>query len=159
MALINRITGQSLEQEMEQNRLTAEQTGSEPQTNPAIPPHTALFLIEQAGKQIDSLTTLIGQLEELTEKRTNQSAQDRDVEPVTDEMISDLGRRFDEQCNRIVKQRLSDAQKQGERLANRLERAARQATGIRRLLLALLILSGLSLTALIFTGILLLTKI
>lgn len=180
MAITNRITGESLEQEVEQNQLqsgqptesTAEpmqESGNselptppksgrksrEKNTDPTIPPHTAMYLITRAQQEIDSLTKLTEHLEVLlkTAEQTQypkKTGGERDtVYEQTDEAEAEYIQRFDALCKVIVEQRLSDAEKQGDRLANRLERTVRQATGLRRMLVALLILSGCTLISLV----------
>lgn len=177
MALINRITGKSLEQEVAQNQQLSQQQpleSSDPespvppklnrkkQPSTKIPPHTAMYLLEAAGQKLDVLTDLTARMEALlsaeeqrAEQKNPSSEKDAAFERSADEAAADCAERFDALCKLIVEQRLSDADKQGERLADKLFKTVQQAAGLYRLLTVLLILSGCTLAALIVVIILL----
>lgn len=187
MALTNRITGESLDQEIQHNQQAAQTeapTLSEPpsesndtptQSKPRrkkqkdsgeIPLHTQLYLIEQTEAQIERLTEVInraqGMLETAAEaqsKAPTASAEEGKVsEQTVDELAAELGRVFDGQCKTIVGQHLSDAKKESERLCRQLSKTAKQINRLPRLLIGALVTSMASLLASAVTVILLLSR-
>lgn len=180
MALTNRITGESLDQEILRNQQTAqteepipseqpnESNGistvpksrrKKPSASDEIPPHTQLYLIEKTEEQIRRLGELGDRMEAMLKEIPNKpksATENSDCEQTVDELVAELGRRFDGQCKQIVKQHLSDARKESDRLCRQLSRSGKQAVGHRRLLIGTLVTSITSLLMSVVTVILLL---
>lgn len=181
MALTNRITGESLEQEIQHNRQVAQteepMLSEQPNETPAspkprrkkssesdkLPQHTSLYLMEQAEGQLRRLSELGDRMESILKDVQNapipkSATEGADCERTLDELVAELGHRFDDQCKRIVGQHLSDAAKESERLCRQLSRAGKQAVGHRCLLIGTLVTSIASLLTSAVTIILLLTQ-
>lgn len=181
MALTNRITGESLDQEIQHNQQAAQtdapNVSSELPTSPKtrrkkpsvseeIPLHTQLYLLEKTEEQIRRLTeatdraeALLKMTTELQNKTPEASAEeDETSEQPVDELVAEYGLKFDDHCKRIYDQRLSDAQKECDRLCQKLSRTASQADGVRRLLIGTLVNSIAALLMSVATIILLLTR-
>lgn len=171
MEIMNRITGELLEEEIERNQKayqpedpTSEpMNGSPPKSGrrkksepeSGMMPHTMLHLIETLQEKLDKMQQLNSRSEALLKQA--EETINRPVETTTipnrtsdlpaNEIAAELTRIFDDGCKKIVDQRLSDALKESERICDRLSRKVSQTAGIRRLLITGLILSGINLTA------------
>lgn len=151
MAITNRITGQSLQEEM----------GSRPPQNPspsekrresaemgAPASHTMLYILEQMEQDRKEQQQIVRKLEELTQ-RLEIPEEEKNPEPkLSDEVISDMLLNFDDGCKKIVRQRLADATKESGRISDKLAKTAEKMSGFRRMIRALLWIGILNLAAL-----------